>query len=233
MSAEDVSLAAVMAHVAQTLGASTDREETLASITRCACDTIPGADFASVSVRYEDGHLETFAPTSEIITRADALQYSLREGPCYEAATQERTVSADDLSDDARWPRYGPAVVEMGLRSQLALELYDGPDSCGALNLYSKSLGVLTGQQDLAELFAVHAALAMGHARTISGLLGALETRRVIGAAIGITMERYQVDENQAFNFLIRVSQTSNIKLREIAEQIVHRHDEGPATFRP
>jgi GAF domain-containing protein len=233
MSAEDVGLATVMAQVARTLGASSDREETLASITRCACDTIPGADFASVSVRYEDGHLETFAPTSDIITRADALQYTLREGPCYEAATHERTVSADDLSDDPRWPRYGPAVVEMGLRSQLALELYDGPRSTGALNLYSRSLGVLTGQQDLAGLFAVHAAVAMGHVRTVSGLLGALETRRVIGAAIGITMERYRIDEDEAFSFLIRVSQTSNIKLREIAVQIVNRRDQVPGTLKP
>jgi GAF domain-containing protein len=233
MSAEDVSLATVMAQVARTLGASTNREETLARITRCACDTIPGADFASVSVRYDDGHLETLAPTSEIITRADALQYTLREGPCYKAATHERNVSADDLSDDPRWPRYGPAVVDMGLRSQLALELFDGPDSTGALNLYSKRIGVLTGQQDLAELFAVHAAVAMSHVRTVSGLLAALETRRVIGAAIGVTMERYGIDEDQAFNFLIRVSQTSNIKLREIAVQILNRGDEAPGTLEP
>ncbi len=230
MSAEDIRLATVMAQVARTLGGSSDADETLASITRCACDTIPGVDFASVSVRYPDGHLETFAPTDEIVTRADELQYSFREGPCYEAATDDRTVSTDDLEGDPRWPNYGPAAVELGLRSQLALELYGTPQSSGALNLYSAARGRLAGQRDMAELFATHAAVAMGHVRTVTGLLAALESRKVIGEAIGITMERYQIDESQAFNFLIRVSQTSNVKLREIAEQIVTRRDEGPAT---
>jgi AmiR/NasT family two-component response regulator len=34
-------------------------------------------------------------------------------------------------------------------------------------------------------------------------------------------MERYELDENRAFAFLLRASSTSNIKLREIAAQLV------------
>jgi ANTAR domain/GAF domain len=223
MSAEDVRLATVMAQVARTLGDASDVAETLVNITRCACGTIPGVDFASVSARFRDGHLETLAPTHAIIRQADELQYELREGPCYEAATAEKTVGSDDLASDVRWPRYGPAAVELGMRSQLALELYDDPESSGALNLYSTRPGVLTGQRDLAELFATHAAIAMGHVRTVGGLVKALSTRKLIGEAIGITMERYHIDEDQAFKFLVRVSQTSNIKLRDVASQLVSR----------
>jgi AmiR/NasT family two-component response regulator len=72
-------------------------------------------------------------------------------------------------------------------------------------------------------LFATHAAIAMGHVRTVGGLVKALTTRKIIGAAIGITMERYQIDEDQAFKFLVRVSQTGNIKLRDVAAQLVSR----------
>jgi AmiR/NasT family two-component response regulator len=36
-------------------------------------------------------------------------------------------------------------------------------------------------------------------------------------------MERYQIDEDQAFKFLVRVSQTGNIKLRDVAAQLVSR----------
>jgi GAF domain-containing protein len=221
MSAEDLRLATVMAQVALTLGAAPNLDETLVSITRSACDTIPGADFASISARFRDGHLETLAPTHELVTQADALQYDLREGPCYEAATEDKTVVADDLEADPRWSRYGPAVAKLGIRSQLALELYDNPESRGALNLYSAERGILTNQLDLAELFATHAAIAMGHVRTVGGLVQALSTRKLIGEAIGITMERYRIDEDAAFKFLVRVSQTSNIKLRDVAAQIV------------
>jgi GAF domain-containing protein len=228
MGAEDFRLANAMAQVALTLGGASDLNETLVSITISACDTIPGADFASISARFHDGHLETLAPTHEIIRDIDQLQYELLEGPCYEAATQERTVVADDLESDPRWPRYGPAVVRMGMRSQLALELYESDESTGALNLYSSHPGALSGQRDLAELFATHAAIAMGHVRTVGGLVKALATRKIIGEAIGITMERYQIDEDQAFKFLVRVSQTGNIKLRDVAAQLVSRaRDDG------
>jgi AmiR/NasT family two-component response regulator len=51
----------------------------------------------------------------------------------------------------------------------------------------------------------------------------ALATRNVIGQAIGMVMERYQMDEKRAFAFLVRVSSTSNIKLRLIAQELVDR----------
>jgi AmiR/NasT family two-component response regulator len=39
--------------------------------------------------------------------------------------------------------------------------------------------------------------------------------------AIGIVMERYGVEEDRAFAFLVRVSQDSNVKLREVAADII------------
>jgi len=34
-------------------------------------------------------------------------------------------------------------------------------------------------------------------------------------------MERYQLDANRAFTFLVRTSQTGNVKLREVAAGVV------------
>ncbi|HYO34227.1 MAG TPA: ANTAR domain-containing protein [Nocardioidaceae bacterium] len=76
-------------------------------------------------------------------------------------------------------------------------------------------------QHQLVELFATHAGLAMGRDRTVGGLLVALGTRKVIGQAIGITMARYGIDEERAFEFLIRVSQAENLKLRDVAVGVV------------
>ena len=57
--------------------------------------------------------------------------------------------------------------------------------------------------------------------REVDQLEDALETRLVIGQAEGIIMERLGIDEETAFRFLVRVSSTTNIKLRDVAAHIV------------
>jgi hypothetical protein len=74
---------------------------------------------------------------------------------------------------------------------------------------------------ETAQLFATHAAIILGHAQHEDQLNQALQTRKVIGQALGIVMERYRIDADRAFQFLARASSSSNIKLRDVAEEIV------------
>jgi hypothetical protein len=55
----------------------------------------------------------------------------------------------------------------------------------------------------------------------IEGLEGALRSAREIGAAVGIVMERYGLDNAAAFAYLRRLSQAGNRKLRDIAVEMV------------
>lgn len=48
-----------------------------------------------------------------------------------------------------------------------------------------------------------------------------MRSRKVIGQAIGIIMERYGLDEDRAFGFLRRVSRQTNVKLRFVAADVV------------
>ncbi|BBE22611.1 hypothetical protein MN0502_14940 [Arthrobacter sp. MN05-02] len=48
-----------------------------------------------------------------------------------------------------------------------------------------------------------------------------IETRDVIGQAKGILMERYDLTGEQAFEVLASVSSTSNLKLRQVALDLV------------
>jgi hypothetical protein len=110
----------------------------------------------------------------------------------------------------------------MGIGAQMALHLFDDHGSHGGLNLYFDQAGRIDAQTvAVAELFATLAAAAMGHARELDGLNHALRTRTDIGKAIGILMERYELDEDRAFQFLVRTSQTGNVKLRVIADEII------------
>jgi ANTAR domain len=42
-----------------------------------------------------------------------------------------------------------------------------------------------------------------------------------IGKAVGILMERYRLDSDRAFQLLVRTSQDSNTKLRDVAAGII------------
>jgi GAF domain-containing protein len=109
------------------------------------------------------------------------------------------------------------------LKSQIAVKLYlDDQGTVGGLNLYSSSdEDIHPEAESLADLFAAHAAIALGHARERENLNAALNSRKLIGQAIGMVMERYDIPEDAAFAFLLRASQDSNIKLRDIAQELV------------
>ena len=55
----------------------------------------------------------------------------------------------------------------------------------------------------------------------VEQLRAALVSNRRISMAMGILMRDRNVDEDQAFAYLRRVSQHSNRKLREIAEDVI------------
>ena len=56
--------------------------------------------------------------------------------------------------------------------------------------------------------------------REVDGLKAALFSRTVIGIALGIIIEREHVTEPEAFQVLKRMSQHTNVKLRDVAAQI-------------
>jgi AmiR/NasT family two-component response regulator len=79
---------------------------------------------------------------------------------------------------------------------------------------------------DIADLLESHSDLVMNLTETIERLERALETRGTIGQALGICMERYGITGEQAFQFLSRLSQDHNIKLRDVAAHLVGKDRE-------
>ncbi len=234
MSGQRPQVFSLMSQLAKASGTPADRDETLALTTRAAQDAIPGADYVSVSVKDAEGKFQTLAPTGEVSLWVDQLQYELGEGPCLDAAGGEPIVHCRDLRTDPRWPHYAPRVVrEFGIGSQVAYEMYSGDMTFGGLNLYSRQPNAFDEEAlSIAELFASQGALALGHAATVTQLTEALASRKLIGQAIGLVMERYELDEHRAFQFLARVSMTGNLKLRVVAEEIVAAANEKTKTQR-
>jgi GAF domain-containing protein len=200
----------------------------LDAVTQVAVTRIPGVDWASITVLTND-RFRTPAATDERARQADQIQYELRGGPCVDAVLEATLSYIDDTRRDTRWPNFSArAAAELGVFSLLSYRLkLDDPDdhAIAGLNLYSLRPAVF--DEDvfaLGLLFATNAALALAAARNrtkVQELMGALETNRDIGVAMGILMNALKVTRQQAFDLLRVASQHRNRKLRHVAADVV------------
>jgi hypothetical protein len=185
-------------------------EEAVDAIVRTAVRTVPPVDHASISVHDRDGGFETTAATDDLARRADIARYG--RGTC-----------AAIWSDvpGQRPPRY-PNSPDAPVAAAMTVLLTTSRRTATALNLYSDAVDELDRDaRRIAHLFAAHARIGLRTARTAQDLRLALASRKEIGTAIGIVMERYRMSEERAFDYLVRVSRNSNVKLRDVAGSIV------------
>jgi GAF domain-containing protein len=202
-----------------------DLDETLKQITAAAVELLPEVEYSSITVLRPDGSLSTAAPTDPVLLDLDEAQYRLKEGPCFEAATHTDQVVSSDLRADERFPQYGQVAADKGIHAQIGVRLFDTPKSNGALNLYATRTGAFEDVDSLSALFAHQAGMAISYAHQIGTLHEAVQTRTMIGQAVGIVMERYNLNDERAFAFLKRLSSHRNVKLRLVAQEIIAATD--------
>lgn len=207
---------------------------TLQRVVDLAVETVDGCDAAGVFL-VENERVVTQASSSPLVVDLDRLQFEADEGPCLDAVSEGGSFFAEDLADDRRWPKFGPAAVAAGIRSVLAFRL--SAARLSALNLYAR-LPAAFGVTDRAKgsILATLAGIAVnsaeereGDERVVKSLHQALQSRELIGQAQGILMERERISAEQAFDVLRRASQRLNVKLRQVAQTLVDTKD-APAT---
>lgn len=220
MSSHDSS--AVFAALAAELQQEPDEVLTSRAIVSRMRELVPEADMVSLTIRTSRGH-KTLASSDPVAAEADSLQYALGEGPCVQIADTGGWLRSGDVGTDARYPSWGPRAAELGVGSLLAVAVTERVEPLGALNLYCRAAGGFADRDvvDLALVYAVHATTALSSARRATTLQTAVSSRHVIGMAQGIAMERYGIDQHQSFELLRRLSSTTNVKLRDVASQIV------------
>ena len=211
---------------------SEDLDETLLRATSLATQAIEGCAVASLTMK-EGPRLVTRAPTGQLAVTCDEIQYDEGEGPCVDAARHERLVHARDTADDARWPRFSRRVSEeVGgggvLSCQLAVVDARGTRAFGGLNMYATRPDAFTeADRLLATLYAAHVAVVVDAARREVQLREAIASRDVIGQAKGILMAQGGVTADDAFSQLRLASQRLNVKLRDLAGEVVSRRQGG------
>lgn len=212
------------ADLAMHVHSSEDYDDSLRRITSTAVEALSRCDAASLSLLEKSGPV-TRAATAELATRGDDVQYEENEGPCLDAAMEERLIYSPQVGTDDRWPKSGVRLgSELGVRSMLScrLALDVAPrNTLGGLNLYSTSYDAFTDDDKmLALLLSSLGAVVIDASRQAVNLRAAIESRQVIGEAIGILRAQQGVTSDEAFQILSKASQRMNIKLRDLAQRI-------------
>ncbi|HSU36180.1 MAG TPA: GAF and ANTAR domain-containing protein [Propionibacteriaceae bacterium] len=207
---------------ASTLDGPIDVDELLHLICRAAIDNVPGVEYAGITLADRHGKLETSAATHALIHQVDALQYEFRQGPCVDAVQGRWQARSDDLRVDVRWPEYGPLAAELGIISQMGIELFDEPGLIAGLNLYSSTAGAFDDDTvEAAMLFAIQATHTLGRVMTQKQLTDAMTTSTTIGRATGVVMQRFQLSADRAFELLTRVSRVHDVTIEVLSSRIL------------
>jgi GAF domain-containing protein len=190
--------------------------------------TVPGCDDAVITVRSTTG-VET------VHSSGDLGFDPLTPGPIVEAVSFREPRQLGDVVADQRWPAFSTQLVNAGYRSCLALPLSTRGDDSAVLTLLSREAEQFgESSYDVVLLLTLHAGVAFDNAAVyhecvelVGQLRTALRTRSLVGRAQGMLMREREYDSETAFEALKRASQNKNVKLRDLAVQLVEAHENG------
>ena len=228
-------LARGLAALSQFFVGESTRLDTLLHIAEMAIEAVPQASFAGITM-IDEGRLRTSVFTDPRSPEIDESQYETGSGPCLESFETGEIRLIDSTRADVRWPAFSAACVEHGILSTLSAPLTVDGVATGALNVYAARERAFGADAiRTITLFAVQAAVVLANAAAYwsararaEQLEAALETRGAIEQAKGIIMATARCSADDAFQILVTQSQQQNVKLREIANEIVRN-----ATRRP
>jgi GAF domain-containing protein len=212
-------------------------------LAQLAAQALPGGSSCGVTVR-QHSRAVTLVASDKQAMRMDQVQYDLDEGPCLHTLATGKSHYVVDTATETRWPRFCSAAHEQGVRSCLGLPLTGPTGLVGGYNLYSMWPDAFAPDaRGQLEIFAGNAAGAVAIAMKLADqtqlsddLHKALTFRAVIDQATGIIMAEQRCGAGEAFDILRRASQNRNIKLRELAAEIVSKvsgKPPQPGVFQP
>ncbi|MGX5358228.1 ANTAR domain-containing protein [Kocuria sp. KH4] len=180
----------------------------------------------------------TVAASSPAAEALDEIQFHYGDGPCLTAAREHRMVYVPDTRTDARWPAYGHAAAEAGILSALGVPFELAGEAAAGLDVYADHpeafdeaiLKVIQGQVAAASTTLRLAVRMARHRDTETDLKTAMASRTTIDLAVGIIMGQNRCTQEKAFEILRAASSHRNVKLRDLAAELVATVGKGPAS---
>ena len=217
-----------VAELQQLLLATEDVTGFLDQLATLTVKVLPGEVSCGITLRRDHG-ATTVASSDSRASQVDEIQYGHDEGPCLRSLATGQVVVVDDLADDDRWGGYRMPALGHGVRSSLSLPLHADGLTIGALNIYATTPRAFgPAEQLVAGRFADEASRALALAVRLAErsemsahLQAALASRAVIDQAVGIIIGQNRCTADEAFEVLRSISQNRNVKLRDIAADMV------------
>ncbi|BBX71578.1 GAF and ANTAR domain-containing protein [Mycolicibacterium psychrotolerans] len=217
--------ATVFTGLAQVVYHGTDLAEVYTALCISATLMVPGCHHASVMVRGAK-NFRTVAASDQWAREVDELERATGEGPCLDAIVEEAPQFEQDLRNPQRWHALAREVVaQTPVRAMMGFPFVIDGEKTGALNIFSDTPDGFSAEAVeravVLASFATIAATAAVRGEDAAALRAGLLSNREIGKAIGMLMALRNVSDDEAFNLLRHVSQHMNIKMAEVARQVV------------
>ena len=206
-----------------------DPQELLHRLLASSADLLAAAG-SGIMLEDDGGELAFAAASEDRIVAIELHQQRANEGACVEAFRNNELVIVGDIQSEAdRWPRYAQRARDNGMAAVIGVPMNAFGQTIGVINLYRDTPTVwtdedITNAEVVAAMgagYVVHASQLRAHIDLTEQLQAAIASRDSIGQAKGMIMARLGVDADEAFAMLRQLSQVRQIKLREVARQVV------------
>jgi GAF domain-containing protein len=186
-------------------------------------------DGAGLMLADAEHHLRSVAASDDRFAHLEELQIHHQEGPCIDAFDIKELVSAEDLADDRRWPKFSDAAVARKVRAVLASPLPYNQDAVGVVAVLSEQRRPWSAEGELALLaFTDLAALLIAsmmqgeqHSEMAVQLQGALNSRQVIEQAKGVLIGQQAIPARAAYEQLRSRARDERRKLSVVCAEVV------------
>ncbi|MFI5734977.1 GAF and ANTAR domain-containing protein [Kribbella sp. NPDC051587] len=196
-------------------------EETVQAVVEFALQA-ENCTHAGVILTGSRGHIEIGAVTSPVVDELYRHQIDSRTGPLITALAAQTVLLIPNIATECQWPDWRDKALEVGIGTALHVPMIIGDRTTGVLSLYNQtpdSFGI--DDEAIAHILARHASVALSSARQEQTMAQAVDARKIVGQAMGILMERFDLDSDRAFAILKRYSQDTNRKLRDVAQDLI------------
>lgn len=201
----------------------------LAGVCRSVVDLMP-VDGAVVSLMAEGRHRMLVLASDPAVAHLDAVQFSLGEGPSFEAFETGRPVLAPDLSRHlpAAWPVFATEAGTAGFGGIFAFPLRNGAVRLGSVDTYRRAPGWLS-DEELAtilrgtDLVTSVLLAVVSEGRAGQACDGLVREGAAVHQATGMVIAEFTIPAEQALARLRAYAYSKGRLLDEVARDLVAR----------
>jgi hypothetical protein len=195
-----------------------------------ACTELLPVNGMSISVMNDADRREVLYASDEVSARIEAIQFSLGEGPCFEAFHTCMPVLVPDLpaAIAPSWPAFAAEMATEPVGAIFAFPLQSGAICIGAMDLYRRRPGWLSAAELTTALAVVDVAVIvmlnlLAEAEHGDWWLDLPEQREQVHQAVGMLIAAFGIPADQALARLRGYAFAVGRLVDEVAHDIVAR----------